>query len=313
MWPLPALAQQLPRERTVGILIAFPASDTDIRARVTAFRQELGRLGWSDGSLRIDERWPSDEMDRVRAAAAELIAGKPDVILVAGRRAMAVLQQQTRTIPVVFAGVTDPVEQGIVSNLARPGGNFTGFALFELSVVGKMLEMLKQMAPNITRTAFVFNPDNASAVYISRSFSALAKPLAIEPTLIGVHAPAEIERAIETFAREPNGSLLFPGDVTTTIHRQLVTAQVARLRLPAIYSDPVLVTGGGLMFYGPDRVDIFRRSASYVDRILRGEKPGDLPVQLPTKFQLMINLKAAKVLGITVPSTLLATADEVIE
>jgi putative ABC transport system substrate-binding protein len=310
-WPLGARAQQMPRR--VGILMAFSVSDPDIRARVAAFRQELGKLGWSEGNVRIDERWPSDDMDRVRADAAELIGGKPDVILVAGRRAVAVLQQQTRTIPVVFSGFVDPVEQGIVPNLARPGGNITGFAFGELSVSGKMLEMLKQMAPNITRVAFVFNPDNASAVYISRSFPALAAPLAIEPILIPVHAPAEIERALETFARQPNGGLLFPGDVTTTIHRQLVTAQVARLRLPAIYADPALVTGGGLMFYGVDRVDIFRRSASYVDRILRGEKPGDLPVQLPTKFQLVINLKAAAALGITVPQNLLVTADEVIE
>jgi putative ABC transport system substrate-binding protein len=312
-WPVVARAQQPPRVRRVGILMAFPATDSDIRARVAAFRQELGKLGWSEGNPRIDERWPADDMDRVRADAAELIAHKPDAILVSGRRAVAVLQQQTRTIPVVFAGLTDPVEQGIVPNLARPGGNVTGFAAAELSVTGKMLEMLKQMAPNITRVAFVFNPDNASAVYLSRSFPALAAPLAIEPTLIRVHAPAEIERAIETFAREPNGSLLFPGDVTTTIHRQLVTAQVARLRLPAIYSDPALVTGGGLMFYGPDRVDIFRRSASYVDRILRGEQPGDLPVQLPTKYKLVINLKAAKAIDIAVPQNLLVAADEVIE
>jgi putative ABC transport system substrate-binding protein len=310
-WPVVARAQQM--SRRVGILMALSASDPNIRARVAAFRQELAKLGWSEGNVLFDERWPADDMDRVRADAAELISGKPDVILVAGRRAIAVLQQQTRTIPVVCAGLTDPVEQGIVSNLARPGGNITGFALYELSVPGKMLEMLKQMAPNITRVAFVFNPDNASAVYISRSFPALAAPLAIEPTLIPVHAPADIERAIKIFAREPNGGLFFPGDVTTTIHWQLVTAQVARLRLPAIYSDPVLVTGGGLMFYGPDRVDIFRRSASYVDRILRGEKPGDLPVQLPTKFQLVINLKAAAALGITVPQNLLVTADEVIE
>jgi putative ABC transport system substrate-binding protein len=311
--PFVARAQEPPRVRRVGILMAFSAADPDIRARVVAFRQELGRLGWSNGNLRIDERWPADDMDSVRADTAELISGKPDVILVAGRRAVAVLQQQTRTIPVVFSGFVDPVEQGIVPNLARPGGNITGFAFGELSVSGKMLEMLKQMAPSITRVAFVFNPDNASAVYISRSFAALATPLAIEPILIPVHAPAEIERAIEAFARQPNGGLLFPGDVTTTIHRQLVTAQVARLRLPAIYAERLLVTGGGLMFYGPDRVDIFRRSASYVDRILRGEKPGDLPVQLPTKFQLVVNLKAAAALGITVPQGLLVAADEIIE
>ena len=202
--------------------MAFSATDPDVGAKVAAFRQRAGSAGPTAicGSTSAGPRM----IDRVRADAAELISGKPDVILVAGRRAVAVLQQ-TRTIP-VFSGFVDPVEQGIVPNLARPGGNITGFAFGELSVSGKMLEMLKQMAPNITRVAFVFNPDNASAVYISRSLAALPPRFAIEPILIPVHAPAEIERAIETFARQPNGGLLFPGDVTTTIHRQLVTAQV---------------------------------------------------------------------------------------
>src|SRR5262249_14590113 len=215
-------------------------------------------------------------------------------ILVAGRRAVSALQQATRSIPVIFAAFADPVEQGVVSSLARPGGNFTGFSNVEVSVIGKMLETHKEIAPKIRRVAFVFNPDNASAVYLSRSFPTLAAPLAIQPSVLPVHEPADIERAIATFAREPDGGVLFPGDVTTTIHRQLVIAQVAQSRLPAIYSDPAFVTSGGLMFYGPDRIDIFRRAASYVDRILRGEKPGELPIQQPTKFNLVINLKAAK-------------------
>jgi putative tryptophan/tyrosine transport system substrate-binding protein len=313
-WPLTARAQNSDRLRRVGVLMAFTESDAEIRARVTAFRQELRKLGWAEGSnLTIEERWPADNMDRVRADAAELVELKPDAILVAGRRAISALQQATRSVPVVIAGTSDPVEQGIVASLARPGGNFTGFGLVELSIIGKMLETLKEIAPTITRVAFIFNPDNASAVYFSRSFPALAAPLAIEPSVLPIHHPAEIERAISTFARKPNGAVLFPGDVTLTINRQLVITQVSQHRLPAIYGDPVFVSSGGLMFYGPDRVDLYRRAASYVDRILRGEKPGDLPVQQPTKFKLMINLKAAKALGLTVPDKLLVAADEVIE
>jgi ABC-type uncharacterized transport system substrate-binding protein len=312
-WPLAARAQQAARQRRVGILLAFAESDDEYQRRVAEFRQEIRRLGWPEESLRIDERWPADDMKRVQADASELINLKPDAILVGGRRALSVLQEQTRSIPVVFAGITDPVEQGIVTNLARPGGNVTGFSTFELSIFGKMLETLKQMAPNCTRVALVFNPDNASAVLISRTFEALAAPLAMQATLIAVQNPSQIERAIESFARERNGGLLFAPDVTIYIHRELVIAQVTRQRLPAIYADPVMVKAGGLMSYGPDRLDMFRRAASYIDRILRGEKPGDLPVQQPTKFELVINLKTAKTLGLDVPPTLLARADEVIE
>jgi putative ABC transport system substrate-binding protein len=312
-WPLAAHAQQGARQRRVGILLAFAESDDEYQGRVAAFRQEIRRLGWPEESLRIDERWPADDMKRVRADASELITLKPDAILVGGRRALSVLQEQTRSIPVVFAGITDPVEQGVVTNLARPGGNVTGFSTFELSVFGKMLETLKQMAPNCTRVALVFNPDNASGVLVSRIFETIAAPLAMQATLIAVQNPGQIERAIESFARERNGGLLFAPDVTVYIHRQLVIAQVDRQRVPAIYADPVMVKAGGLMSYGPDRRDMFRRAASYIDRILRGEKPGDLPVQQPTKFELVINLKTAKTLGIEVPPTLLARADEVIE
>jgi ABC-type uncharacterized transport system substrate-binding protein len=312
-WPLAARAQQAARQRRVGVLLAFAESDDEYQRRMAEFRQEIRRLGWPEERLRIDERWPADDMKRVQADVSELINLKPDAILVGGRRALSVLQEQTRSIPVVFAGITDPVEQGVVTNLARPGGNVTGFSTFEVSIFGKMLETLKQMAPNCTRVALVFNPDNASAVLISRTFEALAAPLAMQATLIAVQNPGQIERAIESFARERNSGLLFPPDVTIYIHRQLVIAQVARQHLPAIYADPVMVKAGGLMSYGPDRLDIFRRAASYIDRILRGEKPGDLPVQQPTKFELAINLKTAKTLGIDVPPTLIARADEVIE
>ena len=312
-WPLEARAQQVARQRRVGILMAFAESDGEFQGRVGVFRQEIRRLGWPEQSLRIDERWASDDMERVRAYASELINLKPDAILVGGRRALSVLQEQTRSIPVVFAGITDPIEQGVVTSLAHPGGNVTGFSTFELSVFGKMLETLKQMAPNCMRVALVFNPDNASGVLVSRTFETIAAPLAMQATLIAVQNPGQIERAIESFARERNGGLLFAPDVTVYIHRQLVIAQVARQRVPAIYADPVMVKAGGLMSYGPDRLDMFRRAASYIDRILRGEKPGDLPVQQPTKFELVINLKTAKSLRIDIPATVLARADEVIE
>jgi putative tryptophan/tyrosine transport system substrate-binding protein len=313
-WPLAARAQQPATERTVGILMAYSASDRDLQARVAAFRQDLRKLGWVEGgNLRIDDRWPSDDMDRIRVDAAELIARKPDVILVAGRRAVAALQQQTRSVPVVFAGIGDPVEGGVVASFAKPGGNFTGFTLWEYSMIGKMLEMLKQISPGMARAALVYNPDNPGTAIMTRRFQEFAAPIAVRPTLAPIHSPAEIERAVEAFAREPNGALFFPPDVTVSIHRAFVTALVARHHLPAIYGDLTIVTNGGLMGYGADRLDIYRRAASYVDRILRGERPGDLPVQQPTKYHLIINLKTAKALGLTVPQTLLVAADEVIE
>jgi putative ABC transport system substrate-binding protein len=313
-WPLWARAQQLTGPRRVGILLAFPATDRDIQARVAAFRQELGKLGWSEGgNLTIKERWSSDDMDRLRADAAELIAGNSDVILVVGRRAVAVLQQQTRTVPVVFPGIGDPVETGVVASLAKPGGNFTGLTLFEYSMIGKMLELLKEISPGMTHAAMVYNPDNPTTVNMARWFETTARPLNLRATLSPVHTPAEIERAVQACAHEPNGALFFPPDVTVTIHREFVTALVARHRLPSIYSDAAVVAAGGLMSYGSDSLDRFRRAASYVDRILRGEKPGELPVQQPTKYQLVINLKTAKALDLTVPPSLLAIADEVIE
>jgi putative ABC transport system substrate-binding protein len=310
--PLRAQAQS-EKVRRVGVLMAFAESDLDYQRHVATFREELRKLGWSEATLRIDERWPAEDMDRVRADAAELINLKPDAILVGGRRALSVLQRSTDSIPVVFAGIFDPVEQGIVPSLARPGGNITGFSTFESSMVGKMLELLKQIAPNITRAAFVFSPDNRGAVILSRPFEALAPPLALQPILLPVRGPAEIARAIDGFAQEPNGGLFFASDVTVYIHRHLITTRVAQHRLPAIYGNAVMVKAGGLMCYGLDRPEIFRRAASYVDRILRGEKPGDLPVQQPTTFELIIDLRTARALGIEVPPTLLALAGEVIE
>ena len=314
-WPLAARAQQGERMRRVGVLMAWLDTDQDIQARVAAFRQELGKLGWSEGvNVHIEERFGGDNMDHLRAQAAELIDLKVDAILVAGRRAVSVLRQQTQSVPIVLAGISDPAGQGLVATLARPGGNITGFSMFEFSVIGKMLEMLKQTAPGIARTAVIYNPDNpATDLFVLPAFERAAPALGVQPAGFAVHDAAEIERAIEAAARSPNGSLFFPPDVTVGIHRELITALVARHRLPAIYSDPVLVRSGGLMSYSPDRVDIFRRAASYVDRILRGEKPGDLPVQQPVKFELVVNLNAAKALGLTVPDKLLVAADEVIE
>jgi putative ABC transport system substrate-binding protein len=271
--------------------MAFAESDLEYQGHVATFREELRKLGWSETRLRIDERWPAVDMERVRADAADIINLKPDAILVGGRRTLSVLQKSTQSIPVVFAGITDPVEQGIVPSLTRPGGNITGFSTLEPSMVGKMLELLKQIAPNITRAAFIFSPDNLSAALLSNPFEALTPPLALQASLLPVRGPADITRAIDGFAQEPNGGLLFASDVTVYTHRELIITRVAYHRLPAIYDNPVMVKAGGVMCYGPDRRDIYRRAASYVDRILRGEKPGELPVQQPTKFELIINLR----------------------
>ena len=313
-WPLAARAQQPPGKRKVGILIPFVETDQVWQTRVRALRQELARLGWTaGGNVQFDERWTTDNMDRVRDGVTQLLAFNPDVIVAWSRRAVEALRQQTRTVPVVFLGIGDPVESGVVVSFANPGGNFTGFTLWEYSIIGKMLEMLKEIRPGTSRAALVYNPDNPATVIMARWFEAVAVPLAVRPSLAPVHTPAEIERAIEAFARVPDGALLFPPDVTVTTHREFITALVARHRLPAIYFDRVVVLSGGLMSYSPDRVEQSRQAASYADRILRGEKPADLPVQAPTKYELVINLKTAKALGLEVPPTLLSLADEVIE
>ncbi len=292
----------------------YPESDSEVRARVAAFRNELRKLGWSEGeNLRIHERWATDNLDRVRAHAAELVKLGPDAILITGGRVVQVIQQHTRTIPTVFVGVTDPLGQGMVASLARPGGNMTGISSPEYSVVAKLLEILKQIAPGTVRAALVFNPENPSGVFYWSYFEAAAQALGIQPAIVAVRQPAEIERAIETFAREPRGGLVFPSDLTLLAHRQLVTALASRHHLPAIYSDRAMVTSGGLVSYSADRTEMFRRGASYVNRILRGEQPGELPVQQPETYELIINLAAAKALGIEVPPALVARADEVIE
>ena len=294
----------------------MPYSPTDAanQDRVRAFREELRSRGWTaGGNIQFDERWTTDNMDLIRSAAANLVELKPDVILAVGGRVIPVMMQTTRSIPIIIPGGTDPVGRGWAESLARPGGNVTGFATMELSVIGKMLQTLKEIAPNISRAAIIFNPDNPSATFFARSFESAAGPLGVEPIISHVHGLADIERVIATLAAQPNGAIFIPLDLTISRLMEQTIALMARHRLPAVYSERPFVTHGGLVYYGADRIDIYRGAASYVDRILRGEKPGDLPYQQPTKYELVINLKTAKALGIAVPLTLQAQATEVIE
>jgi putative ABC transport system substrate-binding protein len=313
-WPLAARAQSTGGVRRVSILLPFAESDSEIQARVAGFRQELRRLGWIEGqNVQIDLRWAGDNMDRVRAYAAELVSLKPDVIFTQGQRVVPVVQQQTRSIPTVFVGVNAPVEQGLVDSLARPGGNITGFANDEPSAISKSLQILKEIAPYITRAALIFNPDNPATVGYSRLFEDAATMFSIQPIVFPVHQAAEIERAMGDFSRGPNGGVLFPPDLTMVTHRELIVSLAAQHQMPACYFGSVLVRSGGLVSYGTDIRAQYRQAASYVDRILHGERPSDLPVQQPTKYELVINLKTAKALGLTVPASLLTIADEVIE
>jgi putative tryptophan/tyrosine transport system substrate-binding protein len=292
----------------------YPETDAEVQDRVAAFREALEKLGWRAGeNLRFEERWATDDMARVRNAAAELVALKPDVILATGSRVLPELQQQTRSIPVVFVATSDPIGRGVVASLARPGGNMTGFALSDQPIPEKLLDLLKQLAPGIRRVSFIFNPDNPASARNREAFTEAAAKLKIEPVIAPVHRPSEIERAIETNAREPNGGLLFPSDLTILAQRELVVGTAARHRIPAVYADRAMVVGGGLVSYAPDRKDLFRRGAEYVDRILRGESPAELPVQQPTRYELTLNLKTARTLGLDVPSALLVQADEMIE
>jgi putative ABC transport system substrate-binding protein len=312
-WPLPARAQQ-ERMRRIGILMPYPKGDPELAMRLQAFRQELAKLGWTDGvNVQLDERWTGDDMDRVRSEAAGLVKSNPDAIVATGGRVIPVLMQLTRTTPIVIPGASDPVGVGWATSLARPGGNLTGFTMFELSILGKSLALLKQIAPTITRVAFIYNPDNPNAAFYRRSLEAASGPLAVESIDMPIHGLADMERAVAALADQQNTGILFPTDLTTVVLRNEIVALVARHRLPAIYSDPAFVSAGGLAFYGPDRVDLFRRSAGYVDRVLRGEKPGDLPFQQPTKYQFILNLKTGKALGLDLSPTVVALADEVIE
>jgi putative tryptophan/tyrosine transport system substrate-binding protein len=312
--PMIAQAQQKGRVRRIGILMPFPQSDAAVQARVRVFRQELLRLGWSEGgNVQFDERWSTDNMDVVRADAASLVETKPDVILISGDRAIPVLMKLTSAIPIVVGSTSDPIASGATESLARPGHNVTGFSLLEFSMFGKMLEILKQIAPGISRVGMMFNPDNSVGVTYRRWFESSAGQLEVQPINLPIHDAASIERAIAGIAEQPNSGILSPPDVTTSTRRTQVVDLMARHRVPAIYSNSVFSEPGGLVIYSPDILEMFRQAAGYVDRILRGERPGDLPFQQPTTYRFLINLKTAKALGLTVPATLLAQADEVIE
>src|SRR6516165_10531060 len=314
LWPLAAHAQQPERMRRIGIVMPFAKGDSEGEARIRAFKQELATLGWTDGrNIQFDERWPADNMDLVRSDAASLVASNPDIIVVLGGRIVPVLMRLTRSIPVVLPGASDPVGVGWAQSLARPGGNVTGFTGFELSMLGKSLEILKQIAPAVVRVALIYNPDNPNSVHYRRISEGASPRLAIEMANYPLHGLPDIDRAVASLADRGNSGIFFLPDITTNALRDDVVALVARRRVPAIYSDSFFVKIGGLAFYGPDRTDLFRRSAGYVDRILRGEKPGDLPFQQPTKYELIINRKAAKALGLELSPALLALADEVIE
>jgi putative ABC transport system substrate-binding protein len=313
-WPLAARAQQASRLQRVGILMPFSPSDSAWQLRVDALRQELQRLGWTRGAnIEFDERWTTDNMDLVRANVANLVELKPDAIVAMGARVVPLLMQLTRTVPIILPGTADPVGTGYIESLARPGGNVTGFTTMEFSVIGKIVEMLKLMAPATSRIAMIYNPDNRSAVYFQQLFESSAVPLSIQPIISPIHGIADIERAIEMLAEQPNSGVFVAPDLTNFALRDQITAIVARHRLPAIYTDRIFMASGGLICYDADRTEIFRRAASYVDRVLRGEKPGELPFQQPTKYQLTINLKTAKALGLVVPQSILLRADDVIE
>ena len=313
-WPIAARAQKRGEIRRIGVLMDRAADDPQGQARLLAFRHALQQLGWSDGySVRIETRWGEDDVERERKYAAELVALAPDVILASGSLSVAALQRVTHTLPIVFAAVTDPVGAGFVDNLSWPGGNTTGFMLFEYSLSGKWLEVLKQVAPRVTRAGIVQVPNLPSAAAEFASLQAVAQYIGVEITPLNIRDPGQIERAISAFARSANNGLILPPSASGSVHRNLIITLAARYKLPAVYTYRFAVTEGGLISYGPDAVDQFRRSAGYVDRILKGEKPGDLPVEAPTKYELVINLKTAKTLGLTVPAMLLARADEVIE
>jgi len=308
-------AQDVERRRRVGILMNRAADDAEGQARLAAFKQAMEQLGWSDGrNMQIDIRWGEDEIDLERKYAAELVALAPDIIVAAGTVSMTALRSLGRNFPIVFAVVADPVGAGFVSSLARPGGNATGFSLYEYGLSGKWLEILKQIAPSVTRVAVLRDFTNPAGLAYFGAIRATAQSLGVDVTPVNMQDADEIDRGITEFARKSNGGLIVTPNSSTSVHRAQIVGLAARYKLPAIYPFNYMAAGGGLISYGPDFVDQFRRAAGYVDRILRGEKkPADLPVEQPTKYQMVINLKTAKALGLNVPNTLIGLADEVIE
>jgi putative ABC transport system substrate-binding protein len=310
--PLAAHAQQPERMRRIGVLMGFDENDPE--GELSVFTQALADLGWGDGrNVRIDFRRGGGDINRIRAFAQELVGLQPDIIVTTGTLATVAVQRETRTIPIVFASVTDPVASGLVARLDHPSGNITGFADFEATLGGKWLELLSEIAPGLKRAAIMFDPDTSLASAYMPSFETAARSLKVAPIVAPVHSDGEIETTIVALGREPGGGLVVIPDTFTLVHRVLMISAAARNNIPAVYNFSVFARDGGLLSYGPDIVDNWRRAAPYVDRILRGAKPGDLPVQFPTKYEMVVNLKTAKALGVTIPPSLLAVADEVIE
>jgi putative tryptophan/tyrosine transport system substrate-binding protein len=317
-WPLAAKAQQSDRMRRVGVMMGTAEADPEGQARVAAFRQGLQALGWIEGrNLQISARWAAGDAARSRALAPELVATDPEVMLANSGPVVEALQREGSRVPIVFVQLVDPVGRGLVDSLARPGRNLTGLTHFEPAMGGKWLALLKEMAPETARAAFLYNPETASrgagsGVYV-QSFESFAAALAVRPVMMRARDAAELRHALDAFAREPNGAVLVPPDIFNTMHRAAIVDTAVRHRLPTIFPYRLYVAEGGLMSYGVDLLDLYRGAASYVDRILKGENPAEMPVQQPTKFELIINLKTAAALGLTIPPTLLARADEVIE
>ena len=312
-WPLAARAQQGERVWRIGALMSVAADDPEAPARVGAFSQGLAELGWTIGrNVRIDYRWYAGDADMARKYAVELVALAPDVVLAAGTQGVTAIQQATRSVPIVFVGVADPVGAGFVNNLARPGGNATGFMLYEYSLSGKWLELLKQIAPHVAQVAVLRDQSSASGIAQFSAIQALAPSVGVQVSPVNARNTNEVENGVATFARTPNGGLIVTG-IPSVIHRHLIIKLAAQYKLPAIYAYRSNAGDGGLISYGPNRLDQHRHAAGYIDRILKGEKPADLPVQAPTKYELVSNLKTAKTLDLTVPDGLLARANEVIE
>jgi putative ABC transport system substrate-binding protein len=300
--------------RRIGVLMALDENDPVTKTMLPAFTEALAGLGWTDGrNVRMDLRYAGGDANRIRAVAQELVGLQPDIILTSGGAATAAVERETRTIPIVFAIGVDPVASGIVARLDRPGGNITGFALLEPTLGGKWLELLSEIAPGLKRAAIMFNADTVPVSVYTTSFEAAARTLKVVPITAPVHSDVEIETAIIALGREPGGGLVVLPDLFMVVHRVPIISAAARANVPAVYYQSAFARDGGLLSYGPDQVDTFRRAASYVDRILRGEKPGDLPVQFPVKYEMVLNLKTAKALGLAVPPSIMLRADEVIE
>jgi putative tryptophan/tyrosine transport system substrate-binding protein len=314
-WPVVARAQQPSKVRRVGLLMNFPEGDAEGKARLAAFLQRMRELGWSEGSnLKLESRWSGADTERMRTAARELIALEPDLVIGVGTPAVSALARETNSIPIIFTQVSDPVGSGLVAHLARPGGNVTGFTLFEFSIGSKWLQTIKDLAPSVARVAVLFNPATAPyAPFYVRSVEAAAASFAIDFSTLPLNDAIELEGAIKMLAATPNSALLVLTDTFTTVNRERIIALAAEYRLPALYPYRFFVASGGLVSYGVDTLEQYPRAAIYADRILRGAKPADLPIQQPTKFEFVINLKTAKALGLEIPPTLLARADEVIE